>query len=156
MNFRDFVVKWNKPLAANLIFKQGSKMKTVTLFLAVVFALAATVSAQTTRCLSGEEAKKVIESIKILPRSAENKKLGKELLDMRADREKLNTKISLDTQKNQNLIPEANQLGEKYLLRVCRMLKENGWLHEPLVGSDALEAFLFLISNNKDIQAQQE
>jgi VWFA-related protein len=131
-------------------------MKTVTLFLAVVFALAATVSAQTTRCLSGEEAKKVIESIKTLPKPAENKKLGKELLEMRAEREKLNTKISADTQKNQNLIPEAKQLGEKHLLRVCQMLKENGWLHEALVGSDAFEAFLFLISNNKDIQAQQE
>jgi VWFA-related protein len=131
-------------------------MKTATLFLALFFALATGISAQS-RCLTNEEAKKVIESIKGSPSITENKKARKEVLEMHAAREKLNAKISVDTEKNQNLIPEANRMGIKHLERVCELIKENGWLtREALGGPDGFEAFIFLITNNKDIQAQEE
>jgi VWFA-related protein len=129
-------------------------MKTATLFLALFFVLAVNVSGQN-RCLTTDEAKKVIESIKA-PNTTENKKARKELLEMQGVREKLNSKIAADTEKNQNLIPEANQLGLKHLARVCQIIKEEGWLTREALGDDGFTAFIFLITNNKDFQAQQE
>src|SRR5215213_10240105 len=132
------------------------KMKTATLFTALFFALAVSIFGQS-RCLSSEEAKKVIESIKASPPATENKKVRAELLEMQEAHEKLNSKIAVDTEKNQNLIPEANQMGIKHLTRVCQIIKENGWLtKEALGGDDGFGAFIYLITNNKDIQAQQE
>lgn len=131
-------------------------MKTTNLFLAIFFALTTGVLAQESICLSNDEAKKVIESMKPFAQSSLNKKLAKELITMRGEREKLNAKVAADTDKNQNLVPEANLLGYKHLARVCQMLKESGWLSRELVGDDGFEAFLFLITNNQNIQAQQE
>lgn len=131
-------------------------MKTTALFIALFFAFTLNAFGQN-RCLSGEEAKKVIESIKASPTAArENKKLRKELLDMQAEREKLNEKISEDTDKNGKLIPDANLMGVRHLGRVCQLLKENGWVTKETVLQDGFEAFVFLITNNRDIQAQED
>jgi len=132
-------------------------MKSTALFFALLFALAASVWAQDeSNCLSSDEAKKVIESMKPFPQIALNKQLNKELVTMRQTREKLDATIAADTNKNQNLVPESNKLSEKNLQRVCQMLKENGWLMRELVGDDGFDAFIFLITNNKNIRAQQE
>ncbi len=130
-------------------------MKTAVLFFGLFFTFAAGVSAQS-RCLIDEEAKKIIETLKAAPQVKENKNIRKELLAMREEREKLNAKISGDTSKNQNLIPEANEMGIKHLARVCQIVKENGWLTKESIRDDGFEAFVFLITNNKNIQAQQE
>lgn len=130
-------------------------MKTTALFIALIFAFTLNISAQN-RCLTDEEAKKVIESIKTPTQTRENKKLRKELLDMRDEREKLNEKISEDTDKNGKLIPDANLMGIKHLSRVCQLIKENGWVTTETALQDGFEAFVFLITNNRDIQAQEE
>jgi hypothetical protein len=97
-------------------------MKYSVLFLTLFFAFAANISGQN-RCLAEEEAKKVIESIKSPAPVNENKKLRRELIEMREEREKLNAKISQNFEKNQNLVPEANLMGERHLLRVCQSAK---------------------------------
>jgi VWFA-related protein len=130
-------------------------MKTSALFIVLFFALTASISGQS-RCLTSEEAKKVVESFKSSASASENKKLRKEILDMRAEREKLDSKITVDTEKNKNLIPESIQLSQRHLLRACQILKENGWLSYATIGSDGFEAFLTLLIYNKDIKAQQE
>jgi Ca-activated chloride channel family protein len=132
-------------------------MKTIVLFLGLFFAFAAGVCGQS-RCFTNDEAKKIIESIKTPAVGAvsENKKVRKELLEMRLEHEKLNEKISADSDKNQKLIPEANRIGTKHLLRTCQILKENGWLTREAIKDDGFEAFLFIITNNKDISSQQE
>ncbi len=131
-------------------------MKTTALFIALFFAFTPGVLGQN-RCLTDEEAKKVIETIKApAQKTSENKKLRKELLDMREAREKLNEKISEDSDKNGKLIPAANQLGITHLSRVCQLIKENGWITKETVSQDGFEAFVFLITNNRDIQAQQD
>lgn len=130
-------------------------MKTAALFITLFFALAAGVAGQS-RCLSPEESKKVIDSINASPSVSENKKARREFLEMRETHQKLIEKISADTNKNQNLIPESNQIGIKNLARVCQLLKENGWLTREALLHDGFEAFLFLLTNNKDFQAQQE
>jgi VWFA-related protein len=130
-------------------------MKATGLFLALFFVLSASAAGQN-RCLSSEDAKKVIESMKPMAQVPENKKIRKELIEMRELREKLDAKIAADTEKNQNRIPESQQMGEKHLLRVCQLLKENGFITRDLVKDDGFDAFLFLIASNKDVQAQSE
>ncbi|MBS1795159.1 MAG: VWA domain-containing protein [Acidobacteria bacterium] len=128
-------------------------MKALITILTLLFTLAATAAGQN-RCLSSDDAKKVIATIGAA--AGENEKLRKELLEMRDEREKLNAKIAVDTEKNQKLIPEANQLGQTQLLRVCGLLRENGWPAREAVKEDGFQAFLFLISNSRDPQAQSE
>lgn len=108
------------------------------------------------RCLSGEEAKKAIESMKPFDERPENKKLRKELVAMRDEREKLDAKIAADVERYQDRIPETQQLGEKHLLRVCQLLKENGFIGRDLVGDDGFEAFIYLLGSNRNTQAQSE
>lgn len=132
-------------------------MKTTALFFALFFALTASARAQgESSCLSSDEAKKVIESMKPFAQNSLNKNLRKELVALREAREKLDAKIAADTTKNQNLVPESNKLGETNLKRVCQILKETGWISRDLVGDDGFDAFLFLITNHKNIPAQQE
>src|SRR6185369_10222632 len=131
------------------------KMKTFGLLAVLFFAFAANVRAQN-QCLSKEEEKKVIESMNPSSKGAENKKLRKELVEMRNARENFDDKISADTDKNQDLIPESKQMGEKHLQRACQILRENGWLTKDIVKDDGFNAFLFLLISNKNIQAQQE
>lgn len=130
-------------------------MKFLVLFVILFFAFVVNISGQN-RCFTEEEAKRIIESIKSAPPPAENKKLRRELIEMRDEREKLNAKISENFEKNQNLIPEANLMGERHLLRVCRMIKEHGWLTRDALKDDGFEAFTFLISNNKAYGFQRE
>jgi len=130
-------------------------MKTLVLFLALFFAFTANIRGQN-RCFTKDEAKKVIESINSTAQVSENKKVRKELLEMREEHIKLNEKISSDRDKNQKLIPEANRMGGAHLLRVCQILKENGWLTKESLKDDGFEAFLFIITNNNDIPSQKE
>src|SRR5688572_1549582 len=123
-------------------------MKFLVLFSTLFFAFIANASAQY-RCLTEDEAKRIIESINSPAPVSENKKLRRELIEMREQREKLNAKISENFEKNQNLVPEANLMGERHLLRVCQMLKENGWLTKDALKEDGFEAFKYFIRNNK-------
>lgn len=131
-------------------------MKTAALFLALLFSCAVHISAQSP-CLTAEEAGKVIDSLKsTATRAAENKRLRSELLGMREEREKLDAKITADAEKNRNLIPDSNQMGFRHLERVCQILKQSGWITREIVRDDGFEAFVFLMTNNKNIPAQQE
>jgi Ca-activated chloride channel family protein len=123
----------------------------------VIFWVFAAGVAGQSRCLTNDEAKKLIESIKSATNAGSEKaKIRTELLEMRAEREKLNAKIAGDTEKNKALIPETNLMGIKHLQRVCQIIKENGWLTREMLLDDGFQAFVFLITNNKDIPAQQE
>lgn len=130
-------------------------MKSLVLFSAVFFAFTASVSGQN-GCLTDEEAKKAIESIQSPTAVSENKKIRKELLEMREEREKLSTKISENIEKNQKLVPESNQMGERHLFRVCQIIKENGWLTKDALKDDGFGALTFIISNNMAFRLQRE
>lgn len=130
-------------------------MKTLVLFLVLFFAFAANIHGQN-RCLTEEESKRVVESIKSTRIAPENKKLRKELLKMREEHEKLNAKAAENIEKNQSLIAEAHQMGERNLLRLCRIIKENDWLTKDSLQPDGFAAFTYLITNNRSVQLQAE
>jgi len=108
------------------------------------------------RCLTPEEAAKVITSINADIQAPEYKKVQKELVEMRNERQRLNAKILADVEKNKSLISKGDQLGETHLLRVCQLLKENGWFSSQALQIDGLEAFFSILTNNKAFEAQRE
>src|SRR5258706_1628622 len=128
---------------------------TLAFSLPLILIFAVNIFAQN-RCFNDDEAKKVIESIKSPPPAAENKNLRKELIQMADERQKLNAKITIDVEKNKDLIPQSDQLAERDLLRVCQMLKENGWPGKDSVKEDGFYAFTFLITSNKAYRLQRE
>ena len=108
------------------------------------------------RCLTAADAQRIIASFALQDKGSEDKKLRKELLDMRDERSKLNEKITGDMEKNKDLIPVSNQLAEKQLLRVCQILKERGLPTKETVQADGFDAFTFVIANNKAFGLQRE
>lgn len=112
------------------------------------------------KCFTAEEAKKIIDSINAPPASTakapENIKLREELLKMQAERNELNLKVVGNWEKNQKLLVESNQMGETQLLRLCQIIKENGWLTSESVGKDAAAAALSIARNNKAFELQKE
>jgi len=67
-----------------------------------------------------------------------------------------NAKITSDLEKYKALIPQANQLGETHLARVCQIVKANGWPEKNALQNDGFDAFTFLISNSKAFDLQRE
>jgi VWFA-related protein len=108
------------------------------------------------KCFTEEEAKKIVGSVNAPPKASENKKVREELLKMQATRGELNLKAVENGEKNPKLIAEANQMGEAQMLRLCQIIKENGWLTNEMVGEDAVAAALSLIRNNKAFELQKE
>ncbi|MGI9036090.1 MAG: hypothetical protein ACR2GD_08635, partial [Pyrinomonadaceae bacterium] len=84
---------------------------------AVLFLIHAQTVFGQAKCLSDEEAKKAVEKTEASENIAENPALRQELLDMLAARQELEQKIAGNWEKNQNLIPQANELSRKNLLR---------------------------------------
>ncbi|HEX8368677.1 MAG TPA: VWA domain-containing protein [Pyrinomonadaceae bacterium] len=108
------------------------------------------------RCFTEEEAKKIADSINAAQKASENKKVREELLKMHAARGELNLKAVENGEKNPKLIAEANQMGETQLVRLCQIVKENGWLTNEMVGEDAVAAALSVVRNNKAFELQKE
>jgi len=108
------------------------------------------------RCFSDEEAKKVVELLQSPAATSENKKIRKELVEMRDEVERFHQKISKDVEKNRELIPAENALSEKHLVRVCQIIRENGWLTKDVLKDDGFAAFEYLISSNRAYALQRE
>ena len=100
----------------------------ITTFSLVLIAVGAVAGLAQNSCFTTEEAKRVTDSLKT-PSYAEDKKVRKELLQMRDESMSLYEKIYHDVEKNRSRIPEENQLSEMHLLRLCQLIKENGWLY---------------------------
>jgi VWFA-related protein len=130
-------------------------LRTFAIFAALPIAFAASAVAQNA-CVSGEEVKKVIATISVPSEGPDFKKVRKELIEMRDERAKLNEKIGVDIEKNQDLITASNQLSIKHLQRVCQILRENGWPSRVVLKDDGFGAFTSIIVNSKAIGMQRE
>ena len=132
-------------------------MKNIVLCIILLGACAATAAAQAAECLTEAEAQKAIASLNA-PRATkgEDKKLRKELIDLRREREKLDARITADVEKNRPLIATANELGERHLLRVCQIIKQQGFPTRDALRDDGFAAFTFLIESNKAFALQRQ
>lgn len=119
--------------------------------LLVVFSL--NVSGQE-KCLSKQDAESVIARLNSSQKQSENGDLRRELLKMQQTREKLETKLLDNLDKSQKLLVEREQLGKTQLLRLCQMVRENGWFTKESVKPDGVEAALFIVRNNRAFDLQ--
>ena len=120
-----------------------------------VAVLAAELSGQP-RCLSNDDVKRVLQSVSSPSVIPDKKKLRKELLAMRDELQKVDSRIAFDLEKNQSLIPESKSIAEKHMLRVCQIVRENGWLTKDSIGDDGVAALTDLIRNNELYTEQRE
>lgn len=124
--------------------------------LLVIFLFSAVSVWSQNQCFNEAEAQKVIESVNSPNQVKRNENIRQELLKMADERAKLSARIAENVEQNRNLIPELNQMSERFLLRVCQMVKENGWLTKPVIQEDGFNAFTSLITTNKAFQMQKE
>ncbi|MEP6847635.1 MAG: VWA domain-containing protein [Acidobacteriota bacterium] len=120
-----------------------------------VLAFASELVAQN-RCLSSEDVKKAVLSVASPLPVPQPKKLKKELIAMRDEMQTLDAKIAFDIEKNQALVPESRSLAEKSMLRVCQIVRENGWLSAQIIGEDGLTALTDIVRNNGLYVEQRE
>lgn len=128
-------------------------MQNLAIISAVLFFFTVSSFAQNV-CFTKEESKKVIDSIGQNKATTENKEVRKELLKMTEAREKLNRKITDNFNKNKDLIAEFNKLGETHLLRLCQIIKDNGWLTKTQLKDDGYQAMMFILVNNRAFRLQ--
>lgn len=129
-------------------------MKTsfIGLILFTIFS-AANVFAQE-RCVNKQEADAVIARFNSPP--AKNDNLRRELLKMREVREKLETKMLDTSGDRQNILRERAQLGRTQLLRVCEVIRQNGFPTKESLKPDGFEAAFYVITNNRAFDLQSE
>lgn len=108
------------------------------------------------RCLSETEAKKAVQLTESSNAFTINSELQKELIEMQAARHDLEMRITQNLEKNQNLIPQANEVSKKSLLRLCEIVKQNGWTRMELVGEDGMEAALSFLGGNQPVELQRQ
>lgn len=106
-------------------------------------------------CLSAEEAQKAVSLLDSPQIISLNKSLRQELIDLKAEQLRAEQKI-IDGEAKQNLIADFKESGKKNLLRLCEIVKQNGWTDKKLVGEDGFAAAMFIISNGSDTKLQRE
>ncbi|MGI8554931.1 MAG: VWA domain-containing protein [Pyrinomonadaceae bacterium] len=134
-------------------------MKSVLFSTAGIVFLLLIISCQTfgqAKCLTDEEAKKAVEITNSSANVSENPALRQELLDMQAEYHKIEQKITDNFDKNKNLIPAAYELNKKNLLRLCEIVKQNGWVRKEAVGEDGAAAALSFLEGGQDVKLQLE
>lgn len=107
-------------------------------------------------CLTVEQAQKAVNTLDAPQNAAENKSLRLELLSMRDAREKLEQKIIENSVENQKMIPLATEMGEKHLLRLCEIVRQNGWVSKKTVGDDGVAAALLIAKANRAFNLQRQ
>lgn len=133
----------------------------VKILAGVVFFLCVYSASGQSGCFSPEEAKKTIKLINTPQISnsqnpREDKNLKRELLDMQEARRKIEQKIIDSWGEDQKLIALSNETGKKHLLRLCEIIRQNGWVGKEKVGDTGGAAISFLIIYSKGIELQKE
>lgn len=112
------------------------------------------------RCVSKAEAAAIIAKLEKNEPQSKNETLRKELMKMREMREKLEADLLESTERKSDktkiLLEQRDQLGKTQLLRLCGMIRENGWLKAEAVAPEGVDNALFIIRNNRAFDLQTE
>src|SRR6201999_4509764 len=98
----------------------------------------------------------IIDSIDSPTSPSDGKNIRKELLRMREEQIKLRNQLSADFEKNKAQIPDLVKMGERNVLGVCRILKENGWLSPDVLKDDAFYALISIVVDNRAFIYQRQ
>lgn len=126
----------------------------IALFLsAIIISTAVNIFGQQ-NCLTKQEAENVIARLD--SPAPKNEDLRRELLKMRETREKVEAKLLNKLNNSQKILLEREQLGRTQFMRLCQIIKENGWLNKETVKPEGVEAALYVIANNRAFDWQYE
>ena len=132
----------------------NSKFQLVLLMLILMFSSVKAFGQN--RCLSKAEAAGAINLFKNSRNEKLNKSLQKELLKMQKNQQKLVNEIIVKFDDNQSIILERDKTGEENLLRLCGIVKQNGWLTNSVVGSEGILAAMYIILQSRNADLQKE
>ncbi len=108
------------------------------------------------RCLTKPEADRVIRLMDDPGKLNKNRKLKRELLKMERAQIDLNEKIILNSRNAGGVIEDYKNRARNNLIRLCGMIRQNGWPRKKTVGKDGLEAAFYLIRNSEGTDLQRE
>lgn len=139
-----------------MIMKVIIRMLLTKFFVILLLFVASDQAFGQTQCFSTEEAEKAVNLINAVKNVAVNEQLRSELLKMREAQQKAEKKV-VDNQKDgQKTLAAITEIGEKNLLRLCEIIKQNGWTGKELVGEDGAAAALSIIKGNRSFKLQRE
>ncbi len=124
------------------------------LFLLLALNLASSAIFGQNPCLTKAEADKVIRTIKNPLKVKSKKKIRREILKMQEKQIEINQKVAKEPKKD--LIEKARTQNRNYLIRLCGIFKEYGWLRKNTLKKEGLDAALYLIRNSNETDIQRE
>ena len=132
-------------------------MRLIVSLLSALFLIATTAGVYSQdRCLTPEEAAKAVATVASPSAPSDIQKIRKELVDMRQRHEKLNSEILGDFNKNESRISDLNALARGHLVRVCEIIRNDGWLNKAVLKQDAFDALTFLITSTNAVDLQRQ
>jgi VWFA-related protein len=125
------------------------------LFLNFLFLSTASIGFGQSKCLTDEEVKKIVDGIKSQQTAVFNKKLQQDLLQIRQNTALIYDDLSRAGSESKSLEERLKRQQEANSLRLCQILKENGWTSKPLVGAEAAEVSSTIFTDSPSLEFQQ-
>ncbi len=141
-------------LRAPRYFQNSSKLRLLLRFLCVFTFLVLSINAQT-KCFSADDSKRIVNSISNPQKVKELKSIQSELSKLDANRKSLENSI-ISEKNNAELIAKRSLLLRDGVLRLCSILKENGWIKKETLGKDVFSAEIDLIFSVDQPDIQRE
>jgi VWFA-related protein len=122
----------------------------------LLVALMASAAYSQERCFTPDEAVKAAGTVGSGIPPADLQKVRKELINLREQHEKLSSDILNDFAKGKARVPELNAMSRAHLLRVCEIIRQDGWIDHGVLRQDAYMALTFLITTTRAGDLQQQ
>lgn len=126
------------------------------LFLSFLFLITVSISYGQSKCLSEEEVKNIVDGIKSRQSVSVNQKLQQELLQIKQTTARIYEDLSNATSQAKSLEERLKRQQEANTVRLCQILKENGWTSKALVGAEAAQAAATIVTDSPSLEFQQQ
>lgn len=107
-------------------------------------------------CVTQDEVKQMVARVESGPTAVYNKKLNEELLKMAEKHRELLQQIVAEDQKKRSDQDKLRKLNEKNTLKLCEILKTNGWPSTALAGQTGVLAAFHTLKNSATYELQRD
>ena len=129
-------------------------MKFVLLAVILLFCCSAATRAQS--CLTQDDIKQLLARVDTSPPATPNKKLTEELLKMAGKQRELLQQVVAKDQTKQSEREKLHKLYDDDTVRLCKILKINGWLTTGMVGEEGVFAAFQILKNAENFELQRD
>lgn len=124
--------------------------------LAVVLIACGSVATKAQSCVTPEDVKQMQARVESTSTAKYDQKLNEKLLKMAEEHRLLLQEIVDDDQKAKSDQEKLRKLNEKNTLKLCEILKTNGWPSTALVGQVGVLATFYLLKNSAPYELQRD